>query len=269
MDSDIDISVIVPAYNAQETIIPCIESILSQTYNANYEIIVINDGSNDQTEQLCLHFKNKNRNANLIVLTQKNSGPSKARNYGILKSTGKWIAFLDADDRWLPQKIEKQFIVLNNYVDCSLIGAQFYKENETYKNGIKVMSFKSLLFKNEILTSTVVVKRDVIMLYLFDESKRYSEDCKLWLQIAYHYKVIVILEGLVIYYQPNPNEYEKNLSNSLFKMEKGELDNFMFFYRAKMINIFSLMIIIFFSVLKYLKRLILASYIKSKLNFSK
>lgn len=107
------ISVVISVYNAEFSIIQCIESVLLQTVPL-LEIIVINDGSTDRTE-VCLDFKNDKQLNILKVITQENMGPSRARNSGISHSMGDWIAFLDSDDKWLPDKIEKQLNVLEIY----------------------------------------------------------------------------------------------------------------------------------------------------------
>ena len=87
------ISVIIPAYNAQKTIYRCLESILNQTYR-NIEVIVVNDGSSDDTENICRQFEDER----VRIVNQKNQGVSQARNTGIVLAQGKYICFVDSDD---------------------------------------------------------------------------------------------------------------------------------------------------------------------------
>lgn len=88
-------SIIVPVYNAEKYLDKCISSILEQTYH-NIELILVNDGSTDKSEQICIEYaKNDNR---IIYLKQSNAGPSASRNNGISRSKGDYIQFLDADD---------------------------------------------------------------------------------------------------------------------------------------------------------------------------
>ena len=99
------ISVIIPAYNSEKTILRALESVNSQTFKP-IEIIVINDYSSDKTEEVVKSFKSE---ITIIFLSNEtNKGPSYSRNRGIRSSNGNWIAFLDADDYWHPQKLEFQ-----------------------------------------------------------------------------------------------------------------------------------------------------------------
>ena len=96
------ISVIIPVFNRVKLIARCINSVINQTYPVN-EIIVVDDGSNDGTYDLIRTYFPQ-----VISIYQENKGVSNARNVGIQAAKGKWIAFLDSDDEWLPNKIEKQ-----------------------------------------------------------------------------------------------------------------------------------------------------------------
>src|SRR5690606_27199889 len=93
------ISVIIPAYNAEATIVEAVESVLAQTYRP-LEVLIIDDGSSDATAALI-----ENKYESVRVIRQSNAGPSAARNHGIREAKGAWVAFLDADDRWLPEKL--------------------------------------------------------------------------------------------------------------------------------------------------------------------
>jgi len=252
MDSNVKISVIIPAYNAEDTIISCIQSILSQTISV-FEIVIINDGSTDMTEMVCQDYMKLNNISNLKILTQPNSGPSKARNYGILNSVGNWIAFIDADDTWLHDKIEKQLAVLGYNLDCKLIGTLKYKDKNVNKY-YKDISFRSMLYKNSFFTSSIIVERDVLIRFLFDETKRYAEDYKLWLQIVFSNRGIVLNEGLFCYNVPIKGRKSKSLSSMLWKMEMGVVDNFYFLYRNKMINLVEFYSAYFFSLVKFVRR---------------
>ena len=103
------VSVVIPAYNAEKTIADCLDSVNDQTY-PDIEIIVINDGSADQTLKLLEEYQRFSLRP-LRIYTQKNAGPSVARNCGISLAKGEYIAFLDADDRWVKDKIENQLKV--------------------------------------------------------------------------------------------------------------------------------------------------------------
>lgn len=256
MDKNIKISVIIPAYNAAKTILQCIESVLNQTVSV-FEIIVIDDGSLDETEIILINYKENHLVHNLELLKQVNGGPSKARNLGITNSKGNWLAFLDADDRWLPTKIEKQFEFLQMYPDYLLIGTLFYPHTINIKSKFKTITFKSMLLKDSLFTSTVLVEKQSVSQFLFDENQRYSEDYKLWLQITQHKKAAVLNDGLVIYAENQHLNNLNSLSKQLWKMEKGELSNFLFLYKTSSINLYTLLITSIYSLFRFSRRVMM------------
>jgi glycosyltransferase involved in cell wall biosynthesis len=112
-------SAVIPAYNAEKHIARAIDSVLAQTRPAD-EIIVVDDGSIDKTPDVVRSFGDK-----VIFIQQENAGASAARNTGINAASGDWIAFLDADDEWLPSRLELQFKHLNNYPDLVWITGNY------------------------------------------------------------------------------------------------------------------------------------------------
>ncbi|MGE4514454.1 MAG: glycosyltransferase family 2 protein, partial [Chryseobacterium sp.] len=102
-------------FNAENTIIKALDSVKNQDYDLKqFEIIVINDGSTDQCKVLAENYRDAHSELNIKVITQKNGGVSKARNAGLKVATGDYIAFLDSDDEWLPQKTKRQMKFLEN-----------------------------------------------------------------------------------------------------------------------------------------------------------
>lgn len=253
MDRDVKISVIIPAYNSQSTIVDCIESVIKQTYSV-FEIIVINDGSTDNTLKTCIEYKRFNTINNLKILSQNNSGPSKARNLGIHHASGNWIAFLDADDVWLPNKIEKQIKVVKERPDIAIIGTLIYKNGTHYTNKIYSLSFKMMLYKNYLLTSTVLVNKKIVMDYFFDENQKYSEDYKLWLHILFSHPGCIINEGLIQYRINKKSDQNKSLSSNYIRMEKSELKNYLDLYKTHKINTLTLSLVSFWSIIKFSMR---------------
>jgi len=139
------VSVIIPAYNSEKYISDTIDSVLNQTYK-NLEIIVVDDGSTDNTEKV---VKEKLSNfSNFKFLKQCNLGSAEARNLGIRNSNGNYIAFLDADDLWLPQKIEKQIKFFLNNPDYGLV---FTRRKIITPYG-KIIEDKKKFQKKSILT---------------------------------------------------------------------------------------------------------------------
>lgn len=264
----VKVSVVIPYYNSKKTILRALHSVVNQTYR-DFEIILINDGSTDNSEQVVNEFTIKNKNIKMININQTNLGPSKARNTGIKIAKGEYVAFLDSDDSWNKNKLEIQmkFIKKNKYV--SILGCDYNviknndivinKSNSTGKY-IKVDFYKRL-FKNYFSTPTVIVKKKVIAEFNgFNENQKYAEDSLLFLKILREYDGGKIELPLVNLYK---NEYgDSGLSTNLKILEKWELNNFKVLYREnnkynKKINFLLYLCIIIFSYLKYLRRLLI------------
>lgn len=197
------VSVVIPAFNAAEFIVETIESVLQQTYRP-IEIIVVDDGSQDNTVQLIeTSFSDTVR-----LVCQQNNGPSAARNRGIRDASGKYIAFLDADDIWLPEKIASQVAVMEKNPDIGLLCGDMVDFNEKgeeaqshfKKNGFDEEefgdrlyiknAFKKIYNKNFIATPTVMIRRSIIYkTELFPPEFRFSEDYLFWLELARDNKV--------------------------------------------------------------------------------
>ena len=186
------ISVIIPCYNNVKTIREAIESVLVQTLVPN-EIIVIDDGSTDKSLSILNEYKGK-----ICILKNSHQERAVARNTGIRKAVSKWIAFLDADDVWLSDKLEKQIKIVQQHPECVLSYTQA-KLIDTLGNGCSMygknligsgnprpsIMLEELLKDNPIPLSTVLVKKDVIEKYgLFNEKLVYIEDWELWLRLS-------------------------------------------------------------------------------------
>ena len=136
------------------------------------------------------------------------------------------------------------------------------KKNKTAQI-IQIISFNQLLLKNYFITSSVLVRKDILPNPPFDFNKKYSEDYKLWLEICHQHSCAILNIPLVKYSQnsSNINNSPQNLSAKLWKMEKGELENLRYCYQKRYINFLDWIILSVFSLVKYLRRLIL-KYIK-------
>lgn len=197
------VSVIMPAFNAGKTINESILSVINQTYK-NWELIVVNDGSQDNTSEIVKKFKNEN----ILLIEQTNKGVSNARNVGIHNSKGEYIAFLDADDLWVSSKLEKSLIEFDSS-SCDLI----YSRIKIFKNNINDASsfiyreliverddYYRLLIYDYMPTLTVVVKKSVLeKIGYFDELLNGTEDWDLWIRITKEHKIKFIQEELAYY----------------------------------------------------------------------
>jgi glycosyltransferase involved in cell wall biosynthesis len=192
MTSSPAVSVIIPAYNAAPYIGEALDSVFAQTFT-DYETIVVNDGSPDTTEleQVLAPYRER-----IVYLKQENSGPGGARNTGILKARGEYVALLDSDDLWLPNYLSQQMRALREnpaldliYSDALVVGfspfaGQTFMENEPSRGEV---TFESLLrWECTVITSCVVARRQALIdAGLFDPNLYYSEDFDLWLRLAH------------------------------------------------------------------------------------
>jgi glycosyltransferase involved in cell wall biosynthesis len=202
---DKTVSVIIPTYNCGEYIVEAIDSILNQTYK-NYEIIVVDDGSTDETKKRLEKYNNKE----ITYIYQENKGISVARNRGIKASTGELIAFLDADDMWLPEKLERQINIFKNFPQTGLLGCGYYRIDKTGERieessagnyADKESLLNDLMVRNVIAGSGsgVLIKKECLdRVGLFDESFRSIEDRDMWFRIVKIYESRFVNEHLVI-----------------------------------------------------------------------
>jgi len=205
LDKTPKVSVIIPTYNSAQYICETLDSVLAQTYK-DYEIIVVDDGSTDNTREVLKPYMSK-----IKYIYKENGGPASARNVGIKNARGEYIAFLDSDDIWLPEKLEKQIEYLQSNPDIALVYSDCIRFNE---NGVcqrksnvyhlrEGYIFFKLLEGNFITTSTVIVRRECLdKVGYFDEELddlKHSEDYDLWLRISRSFKIGYIREPLVKY----------------------------------------------------------------------
>lgn len=195
------VSVVVPAYNCALYLQQAIESIRVQTYRS-VEIIIIDDGSTDNTPDVI-----KNLGDDIISIRQPNCGPAGTRNKGIDAATGEFIAFLDADDVWLPSKLEKQIEYLDTHPEVALVYSQMMNFIDGQDAGADIFPqvvksgrlFDDLLKNTIIPLPTVVVRAKVVRdVGSFDESLLTAEDTNFYLKVAYTYHIGVVPEVLLL-----------------------------------------------------------------------
>lgn len=181
------VSVVIPAFNAEETILQSIQSVLNQTHR-KLELIIVDDASTDKTLQIASVCAKKDSRIHIIQHI-KNLGVSYSRNHGIEVSQGEWIALLDSDDMWQPDKIEKQCKAIRTSPSCSICftGAAFIDEqNHFYRYTLSVpqrIGYRELLKQNLISCSSVLVKKEALKLHPMICDPMIHEDYATWLQI--------------------------------------------------------------------------------------
>jgi len=194
------VSIIIPTYNRKNMVKEAIESVFKQSYT-NYELFVIDDGSDDNTFELINQYKD-----NLYYLYIRNRGVSKARNLGVTLSRGEYISFLDSDDYWLPDKLRKQVRFMEENPNCSVS-----QTDEIWiKNGERVNPkkkhrkrsgdiFGQSLKLCAVSPSSVMIKKSLFdSVGVFDETFPVCEDYDLWLRISKDHKVLLLNEKLVV-----------------------------------------------------------------------
>jgi glycosyltransferase involved in cell wall biosynthesis len=196
------LSVVVPTFNRAGIISRAINSVLSQTFKAD-EIIIVDDGSTDATREIIT------QNYPMVkYFWKKNKGVSSARNFGIKTAKGDWIAFLDSDDEWLPQKLAKEMKSISENPDIKLCftdeiwirgGVRVNPKKRHAKHGGYIFRFCLPLCL--ISPSSVIIHRSIFEeVGLFDETLPVCEDYDLWLRICSRRPVLYLDEPLIVKY---------------------------------------------------------------------
>jgi glycosyltransferase involved in cell wall biosynthesis len=222
------VSIIIPVYNASKHIVRALDSIKNQTYK-NYEVIVIDDGSTDDSSTII-----ENHGIDLKLIKQTNGGASSARNVGIKAATGKYIAFLDSDDEWLPSKLLVQITQIEK--NNALIAVYCRDYNLREVSNIDSSSLPALINKNceeifrqpyNLTTSSFLIKTIVIReLGGFDENLQTAEDIDLYLKASLYGEIGELSESLCV-----KHDVENSLGSALSSYQDN-LDVVTSFYNS-------------------------------------
>jgi len=215
-----EVSVVIPTYNRAHLISRAIQSVLSQSYQ-NLEIVIVDDGSIDNTEEVIKSFKDGRI---VYIRHDKNKGASAARNTGIKASKGKYIAFQDSDDEWFPDKLELQVKAFNTSSSkVGVVYCGFYRieaDKKIYIPGDNVAQkegdiHNELLKGNFVGTPAVLVKKECFKnVKYFNENMPALEDWELWIEFSKHYLFKYINKPLLNSYS-TPNSVNLNSKNLL------------------------------------------------------
>lgn len=225
------ISVVIPTYNRDRTIERTIESVLKQTYK-NYEIIIVDDNSNDNTESIIKKYLEKYSFITYIK-HDFNKGGAEARNTGVENSTGEIISFLDSDDEWLEEKLEKDIETINkenaDMVYCDMISIDVETGNQSIGNRESYDDIYYQLLKRNVVggTSIITVKKSVFQAVGgFKKELPSCQDWEFYLNIAKGYKIVKINKPLIKYYI-HANSISGNINNAIeghkYMLEKVKL----------------------------------------------
>ncbi len=216
------ISIIIPVYNGEKTIRETIYSVLNQTYK-NLEIIIINDGSTDSTLEVISSIPN----SNIKVFSYPNTGVSTSRNRGIALAKGEYISFIDADDLWIPDKLEAQFNALQENPQAAVAYSWTDWINESgeviYGGGHHQISgdVYAHLFLGDFIEggSNVLIRKSALdKVGIFDETVNFSEDWEMWLRLAAQYQFVVVPRTQILY-----RISHQSASCNVLQMEKSSL----------------------------------------------
>jgi len=208
------VSVVVPCYNAERYIQSALRSVVSQAW-PKLELIVVDDGSSDRGPDIVqTHF------GNAMLIRQQNQGIAAARNAGLAAATNEWIAFIDADDYWLPGKLQKQFDALARHPEARMSYGAWHvwqsEESEPSAELLKMLRnrdspsldnggpsgwiYTQLLLDCAVWTSTVLMNRSLLgEIGGFDESLRVGEDYDLWLRASRRTEIVRVMTPLALY----------------------------------------------------------------------
>ncbi|MCX7590745.1 MAG: glycosyltransferase family 2 protein [Kiritimatiellae bacterium] len=206
------VSVIIPVYNAENTIAEALASVAAQTFR-DFEVIVVDDASTDRTAERVSAALGAFGQARMLGL-ERNSGPARARNLGIKAARGDWLAFLDGDDTWFSRRLEVQMRLVRQRPELVLICGTTvdYDQNPSSSQHmscldeveipVRTLRLEDFRIMNPVATSTVLVRKSAVLeAGGFDENLRGPEDFDLWMRIALHHPVVRIEYPLSFYRQ--------------------------------------------------------------------
>jgi glycosyltransferase involved in cell wall biosynthesis len=216
-------SVVIPTYNAAPFIADTLNSVLAQT-DPDFEVIVVNDGSTDNSREIVASFNDPR----IKIVDRVNGGLATARNTGIWASTGELVAFIDADDRWLPGKLAAHRLALDIHPEASVSydWAAFMDEagNLTglyMSQSRRIVTHQDLMIKNYLGNgSTFVVRRSVLIEHEgFDQTLARSEDRELWVRLTYYGHKIQLVPQVLTEYRQHRHSFTADTSSMLQGLE--------------------------------------------------
>jgi glycosyltransferase involved in cell wall biosynthesis len=248
------VTAIIPAFRSEKVVIRALDSVLNQSSPVD-EIIVVDDASDDRTAQIVRGFATNHQQIRLIINPQ-NLGPGKSRNAAWNLATSEYLAFLDADDTWHPQKIELQREWFKANPGEAICGTQHCIINQTKTHTereiISQFTIKDLLRRNRFTTPSVMLRRNIPL--RFDSALPLSEDYLLWMEISINFgHVSRINQPLTILHKPIYGA--AGLSSKTFPMYVGEMRTIGILKQRGRISWFSYLQSISWSTLKLIRRL--------------
>ncbi len=225
------VSIIIPTYNSSLFIKRTIESVIDQTFK-DWELLIADDCSTDETFKIVEEIAKENNKIKIFKTPKNSGGPALSKNIAMEKAQGEYIAFLDHDDEWLPEKLEKQIEYFKENKDKKIglvsCGANLINEkgicfSQYNPNKVKY-SFPDILLRNPIYSnSSVMIKREVIDLVGGrDTDMKYSEDWDMWIRIAKAGYDLCFVNQILFNYHFHSNNVTKAKKDKLIKVRDAE-----------------------------------------------
>lgn len=262
------ISVVIPYYNRQHTLQRALDSVKNQTVQ-DFEIVVVDDGSTDGSFALVEAYKQANPELRIEHLHQSNAGPSAARNNGVRHAAGAFIAFLDSDDSWAPDKLQIQYAFMNAHPEILMTGTNYtvsldtgkFRPGYTQKEGFVKANYTHMLFKVFFCMPTMMVARTVFTEknIWFKEGKNQAEDILFFLHVVRSCPAGRLKEALTYIHKEMYGH--SGLTGDLKGMLRNDLDNIRILLRerdgkGKRLSLFLAGPLACYTLLKHVKRVI-------------
>ena len=252
------VSAVIPCFRCKETIRRAVASVARQSL-VPAELILVDDASEDGTLAILTDLRGEfgERWVRIIAL-DRNSGPSGARNAGWDAASGKYIAFLDADDAWHPRKTEIQYAFMEAHPEVALCGHGHRRlsdgdslNTQLRRPGYRSISLGALLLSNRFVTPSVIVRRDIAL--RFQAGKRHMEDHLLWIEIAAEGRRVARLNEVLAFTFKAPLG-ASGLSAHAWEMRKAELANYWILLRAGRLGLAATLALCAYSLAKHMIR---------------
>lgn len=256
----VPVSVIIPCYKSGGTIRRAVASVMAQSI-LPAEIIIVDDASGDASLDILKNMAAENPTIIRLICLAENVGAASARNAGWAASTQPYIAFLDSDDAWHPDKLKVQYQYMASNPDVCLSGHGHrilnIEQTSSWPLGdvaAVTVSKWQMLLSNRFVTPSAMVRRDIAERFI--DGQRYMEDHMLWLSIVCSGKSVSKLSiDLTALYKPAFGS--NGLSSQIWLMERGDLANYWRIYKKNWIGVFLFSFLVVFSCVKYLRRLLM------------
>lgn len=261
--TEFKVSVIIPAYNSTRTIGTTLKSIYEQTRrDLVHEVIVVNDGSTDDTASVVEQFSECYADFPIKLINKENGGVSTARNLGMSRASGSWIALCDSDDAWFPDKLELQHQIIQSNGNIDFLGGNHTdavmailgrKIDRLYSPTIKELCIK--MFPQ---TSTVIFRKEIYdEIGGFDVSRRYGEDGQYFMKICDKYRYYYHPQQVIEFDGGRRGFGVSGLSGNLKGMQDGQRRNIKELFSDKKIDMGFYVFIKLYIELKYVRRLLI------------